>query len=136
VTVYELQAVVGEEALPPSGEAEALAEVDLPAVVYTLDGKRVDETPYPVRVTRIGHGAVELLAAVDLPSTSPDLKLILDFGDGAPGAGSYVRVSGREPSHGAGPAGARIHGVFTSLAEPDRTRIGRLLGPKPSRQVR
>jgi adenylate cyclase len=133
VTVYELQGVAGEEALPPSGEGEALAEVDLPGVVYTLEGKRVDETPHPVRVTRIGRDGVELLAALDLPSASPDLKLVLDFGDGAPGAGSYVRVSLREPSQGAGPAGPRIHGVFTSLAEPDRVRIERLLGSEPSR---
>jgi hypothetical protein len=138
VTVYELREVAGEDALTPSSEGEALVEVDLTAVVHVvLEGKRVDETPHPVRVTRIGREAVELLAALDLPSASPDLKLVLDFGDGAPGAGSYIRVSGREPSQGGpGPAGTRIQGVFTSLGESDRARIERLLGSESSRQVR
>jgi class 3 adenylate cyclase len=132
VTVYELRDVVGEAALAPSVEGGALAEVDLPAVVHTLEGKRVDETPHMVRVTGIGRDAVEFVAPVEMPATYLDLKLFLDFGDGARGEGSYVRVAARET----GPAGTRVRAVFTSLAESDRTRLERLLGPGVSAQVR
>ena len=132
VTVYELREVVGEEAMAASGEGGALAAVDLPAVVHVLEGKRVDETPHPVRVTGIARDAVELVAAPDLPGTPSDLKLFVDFGDGAPKDGSYVRVAAREP----GRAGTRVRGVFTSLAESDRARIERLVGPEALHQVR
>jgi class 3 adenylate cyclase len=133
VTVYELRDVVGEGALAPSDGGGALAEVDLPAVAHVvLEGKRIDETPHPVRVTGAGRDAVELVVAFELPAAYPDLKLYLDFGDGAPGEGSYVRVAARE----SGPTGTRVRAVFTSLAESDRTRLERLLGPGASAQVR
>src|SRR5262245_20411011 len=57
VTVYELRGIVGEEGMGAPVEAEGLVEVDLPAVARVVgEGKRVDETPHPVRVTRIGRG--------------------------------------------------------------------------------
>jgi class 3 adenylate cyclase len=132
VTVYELRDVAGEDAAAPSSGGGTLAAVDLPAVVHVLEGKRVDGTPHPVRVTSIGRDAVELLAPLELPAAYPDLKLYLDFGDGAPGEGSYVRVAARET----GPSGMRVRAVFTSLAESDRVRLERLLGPGVSTQVR
>ena len=132
VTVYELRDVAGEDAAAPSSVGGTLAAVDLPAVVHVLEGKRVDGTPHPVRVTSIGRDAVEPLAALELSAAYPDLKLYLDFGDGAPGEGSYVRVAARET----GPAGTRVRAVFTSLAESDRARLERLLGPGVSTQVR
>ena len=62
------------------------------------------------------------------PAAHPDLKLVVDFGAGAPADGSYVRVAAREPWAAGAPA-RRIRAVFTSLAEVDRARIERLLGP-------
>ena len=120
VTVYALRGVTGEEAMDAPDEDEALAEVDLPAVAHVVgEGKRVDETPHPIRVTRIGRTAVEFVANAALPTTHSDLKLVVDFGDGGASDGSYVRVAAREPSDRLGPAGARIRAVFTSLAEAD-----------------
>jgi hypothetical protein len=109
-----------------------LAEADLPAIAHVLDGKRVDGTPHPVRITGIGRDAVELLARFELPAACTDLKLHLDFGDGAPGEGSYVRIAARE----AGPTGFRIRAVFTSLPESDRARLARLIGSGASSQMR
>jgi hypothetical protein len=120
--------VTGEEALAASDETGALALVDLPAVARVVgEGKRVDETPHSVRVTRIGRGAVELVVGPALPAPPLDLKLAIDFGDGQPSDGSYVRVSAREPSDRLGPAGATLRAVFTFLAEPDRARIDGLV---------
>jgi class 3 adenylate cyclase len=132
VTVYELRDVAGEAATAASGTGGALAEVALPAVAHVvLEGKRVDETPHPVRVTGVGRDAVEFVAP-ELPSTYPDLRLHLDFGDGLSGEGSYIRIAARER----GPTGTRIRAVFTSLAEADRVRLERLLGPGAPTQVR
>ncbi|HSF02534.1 MAG TPA: hypothetical protein VLA62_05970, partial [Solirubrobacterales bacterium] len=92
-----------------------------------------DETPHAVRITRLGRDAVELVAETGGPSTHLDLKLILDFGDGVPGAGSYVRIADRAPVEGAGPPRTRLRAVFTSLAEADRSRIERLVERSVSR---
>jgi hypothetical protein len=127
VTVHELRGVAGEDAPSESDERRAEAEVDLPAVAHVVDGKRVDETPYAVRITRLGRDAVELVDETGVPSTHLDLKLILDFGDGVPGAGSYVRIADRAPVDEGGSARTRLRAVFTSLAEADRSRIERLL---------
>jgi hypothetical protein len=134
VTVYALRGVAGEEAMAAPDEGETLVEVDLPAVARVVgEGKRVDETAHPVRVTRIGRVAVEFLASAALPTAHPDLKLAVDFGDGGVTDGSYVRVAAREPSDRLGPAGARIRAVFTSLAEADLVRIDRLVDAQLSR---
>ena len=134
VTVYALRGVTGEEAMDASDEDEALVEVDLPAVARVVgEGKRVDGTSHPVRVTRIGRTAVEFVANAALPATHSDLKLVIDFGDGGATDGSYVRVAAREPSDRLGPAGTRIRAVFTSLAEADRARIDRLVDAEPAR---
>jgi class 3 adenylate cyclase len=127
VTVHELRGVAGEDAPSESDERGAEAEVDLPAVAHVVDGKRVDETPHAVRITRLGRDAVELVDETGVPSTHLDLKLILDFGDGVPGAGSYVRIASTAPVDEADSARPRLRAVFTSLAEPDRARIERLL---------
>jgi class 3 adenylate cyclase len=128
VTVYELRGVAGEEAqAAPAGEDD-LAEVDLPAGAYAvLEGKRVDETPHPVRVIRLGRGAVEFVAGAALTQAHPDLKLVLDLGPPGP-VESYVRVAAREPVPGPEGAVTRIRAVFTSLAEADRERIERMVG--------
>ncbi|HEY7138918.1 MAG TPA: adenylate/guanylate cyclase domain-containing protein [Methylomirabilota bacterium] len=127
VTVYELQGVTGEERAEAPDEGEAWAAVDLPAVAHIVgDGKRVDETPYPVRVTRIGRAAVELVTSDAAPVSHSDLKLFVDFGDGGATDGSYVRIAAREPSARLGPGGARVRAVFTFLAEADRVCIDRL----------
>ena len=128
VTVYELRGVTGEEPMVPPDTAGALAPVDLPGIVHlVLEGKRVDETSYPIRVTRIGHDAVEFHTSPALPTTQSDLKLAVDFGDGAAAEGSYVRVVDREPSGRPGTVDVRVRAVFTSLAESDRVRIDRLV---------
>jgi class 3 adenylate cyclase len=134
VTVYALRGVAGEEAMAAPDEGETLVEVDLPAVARVVgEGKRVDETAHPVRVTRIGRSAVEFVASAALPMTHADLKLAIDFGDGGATDGSYVRVAAREPSDRLGPAGARIRAVFTSLAEADLAGIDRLVDAQLSR---
>ena len=126
VTVYALRGVTGEEAMEVSDEDETLVEADLPAVARVVgEGKRVDETPHPIRVTRIGCTAVEFVANPALPTTHSDLKLVVDFGDGGASDGSYVRVAAREPSDRLGPAGARIRAVF------DVPRRGRPPGHRP-----
>jgi hypothetical protein len=91
-------------------------------------------------VTRIGHAGVELVTRAPLPPTRPDLLLAVDFGDGGPAGGSYVRVAAREPADPLEPAALRIRAVFTSLAEAARLRIDRLVraqaagsGPGPAR---
>jgi hypothetical protein len=128
VTVHELRGVSGEERLAAADEPGALSAVDLPAVARVVgEGKRVDETPHPVRVARIGRGAVELVAGPALPAPPLDLKLVIDWGDGRPSEGSYVRVSAREPSDRLGPGGATLRAVFTFLAEPDRAHIDGLV---------
>ena len=133
VTVYELTGVIGEEAMDAPDD-EALAEVDLPAVAHVVgEGKRVDGTAHPIRVTRIGRTAVEFVANAALPATYSDLKLVVDFGDGGATDGSYVRVAAREPSDRLGPAGTRIRAVFTSLAEADLAQIDRLVDAQPTR---
>ena len=124
--MYALRGVTGEEAMEVSDET--LVEADLPAVARVVgEGKRVDGTSHPVRVTRIGRTAVEFVANAALPTTHSDLKLVVDFGDGGATDGSYVRVAAREPSDRLGPAGTRIGAVFTSLAEADRAHIDRLV---------
>jgi class 3 adenylate cyclase len=136
VTVYELRGIVGEQGIGPPAEAETLADVDLPAVVRVVgEGKRVDEPPHAVRVTRIGRGALEFVASATLPSTYPDLKIAIDFGAGAAPGGSYVSVASREPSDHFGSGGARVRAVFTSIAETDRTYIDRLLDPETAQRA-
>jgi class 3 adenylate cyclase len=128
VTVYELRGVTGEEPMVLPDTAGALAPADLPGIVHlVLEGKRVDETSYPIRVTRIGHDAVEFHTSPALPTTQSDLKLAVDFGDGAATEGSYVRVVDREPSDRPGTVDVRVRAVFTSLAESDGVRIDRLV---------
>jgi adenylate cyclase len=128
VTVYELRGVAGEEGQTvPAGEDD-LAEVDLAAGAHAvLEGKRVDETPHPVRVIRLGRGAVEFVAGAALTQAHSDLKLVLDLGPPGP-VESYVRVAAREPFPGPDGADTRIRAVFTSLAEADRERIERRVG--------
>jgi hypothetical protein len=70
-----------------------------------------------------------------VPATYPDLKLAVDFGDGAAPGGSYVRVASREPLDRLGPGGARVRAVFTSVAETDRVHIDRLLDPETARRA-
>jgi sigma-B regulation protein RsbU (phosphoserine phosphatase) len=127
VTVYELRGVAGEEAMAEPEGGGALAEVDLPALVHVVEGKRVDETAHRVRLTRLGRDAVEFVTGAALPVDYPDLKLVADLGPGARAAESYVRVAARGPWDDAGVAGTRVRAVFTSLAEDDRARIERLV---------
>ena len=132
VTVYELRGVAGEEAPPPLASDSVLAEVTLPAVAHVIVEKRVDETPHPVRVIRLGRSAVEFVAGAALTAAHPDLKLVVDLGAGGPAVESYVRVAAREPWADDGPGGTRIRAVFTSLAEVDRERIEQLVGRESS----
>jgi adenylate cyclase len=134
VTVYELTGVTGEAGIDrPDDGGSAVAEVDLPGVALVVgEGKRIDETPHLVRVTRIGRATVEFVARAALPMPHSDLKLIVDFGDGGATDGSYVRVAAREPSDRPGLPGTLIRAVFTSLDESDRARIDRLLGAATS----
>jgi adenylate cyclase len=134
VTVYEVRGVTGEAPLEPSDEAETLASVDLPALAYVVgEDKRVADTPYAVRVTRIGRTAVEFSPRAALPLTRSDLKLIIDFGDDRPSEGSYVRVATREPSDRVGSPETLVRGVFTSLAERDGGHIDRLIDVEAAR---
>ncbi len=132
VTVYELRGVAGEEAATSPASDGVLAEVILPAVAHVIFEKRVDETPHPVRVIRLGRSAVEFVAGAALTAAHPDLKLVLDLGPGVPAVESYVRVAAREPWADDGPGGTRIRAVFTSLAEVDRERIEQLVGRESS----
>jgi class 3 adenylate cyclase len=128
VTVYELRGVAGE-AIVETEEEVTLAEVDLPAIVQVVEGKRVDETAHPVRLTHLGPSAVEFVTGAALPPVHPDLKLVVALAPGAPAVEAYVRVATREPEGPPGPAVAiRIRAVFTSLGETDRARIERLIG--------
>jgi class 3 adenylate cyclase len=127
VTVYELRGVGGEDPAEAPDEGDEWVAVDLPAVAHVVgEGKRVDETRHPVRVTRIRRAAVEFVTSAAPPATQSDLKLFVDFGNGGPSEGSYVRVAAREPSDRLGPEGATIRAVFTSLAEADLACIDRL----------
>jgi class 3 adenylate cyclase len=128
VTVYELRGVAGEQAMEPSDPAGTLVSVVLPGVAHlVLEGKRIDETPHPIRVTGISHDAVEFESSTALPTTHSDLKLVVDFGDGAATDGSYVRIVSHEPGDRLGKGGVSIRAVFTSLAETDSARIDRLV---------
>jgi class 3 adenylate cyclase len=128
VTVYELTGVAGEPPIERPGGDDALAPVDLPGVALVVgEGKRIDERRHPVRVTGIGRDAVELIAGDALPASALDLKLLVDFGDGGAGIGSYVRVAAREDASRPGLSGTRIRAVFTSLEESDRAHIEALL---------
>jgi hypothetical protein len=91
------------------------------------EGKRIDDRRYPVRVTGIGRDAIELIAGDTLPASALDLKLLVDFGDGGAGVGSYVRVAAREDISRPGMSGTRLRAVFTSLEESDRAHIEALL---------
>jgi class 3 adenylate cyclase len=134
VTVYEVKGVAGEPPLDSSDEREPLADVVLPAIARVVgEGKRIDETPHPVRVMRIGRIAVEFLASAALPTSHPDLKLDIAFDDGAPSEGSYVRVASRESSDRLGLSGTLVRAVFTSLAASDRERIDRLVDAAATR---
>src|SRR5262249_54382134 len=61
------------------------------------------------------------------PDPALDLKVLVDFGDGAASGGSYVRIAARGRSDRPGQPGTLLRAVFTSLAEPDRAPIDRLL---------
>jgi hypothetical protein len=129
VVVYELLGVTGEAGIDAPDDPGTQAEVDLPAVALVVgEGKRIDETRHPVRVTRIGCDAIELVSSASLPPSSLDLKVIVDFGDGDASDGSYVRIAARESSDRLGLPGALIRAVFTFLNESDRAHIDRLLG--------
>jgi len=129
VVVYELLGVTGEAGIDAPDDPGTQAEVDLPAVALVVgEGKRIDETRHPVRVTRIGRDAIELVSSASLPPSSLDLKVIVDFGDGDASDGSYVRIAARESSDRLGLPGALIRAVFTFLNESDRAHIDRLLG--------
>ena len=134
VTVYELTGVTGEAGIDAPDDQAGLAEVDLPAVALVVgEGKRIDETPHLVRVTRIGRATVELVASAALADAPSDLKLIVDFGDGGRARRELrPRIAAREPSDRPGLPGTLIRAVFTSLDESDRARIERLLGAETS----
>ena len=78
------------------------------------------ERAYRVTVTRVGLEGIEFEADADLPAETFDVKLVIDFGDGSPGPGSYARVATR--------AGVHVEAVFTALDEADRRRIVTRLG--------
>ena len=114
--MYALRGVTGEEAMDAPDEDETLTEVDLPVVARVVgEGKRVDETSHPIRVTRIGRTRSRANAA--LPTTHSDLKLVVDFGDG----GATGATSASPPASPPTASGRRRpdHAVFTSLAEAD-----------------
>jgi len=134
VTVYEVRGVVGEAPMEPPDAAETLAGVDLPALAHVVgEDKRVEDTPYAVRVTRIGRSTVEFSPKTTLPTTRPDLKLIIDFGDDRPSEGSYVRVAAREPSDQVGSSDPLVRAVFTFLTERDGGHIDRLIEAEAER---
>jgi adenylate cyclase len=122
VVVHELLGVAGEDAAPPPARpASPTVEVRLPAACYRVQDKRVVEPAHRVQVRRLGLEAVAFEAGADLPAETFDVKLVMDFGDGPRGPGSYARVATR--------AGARVEAVFTALDETDRRRIAaRLAG--------
>jgi class 3 adenylate cyclase len=124
IIVYELQGVAGEEDWRARSAAVA-ADVDLPAACYRLEGKRVIEPPYRARVTRLGLQDVQFEADPRLPDDVLDVKLLIDFGDGRAGAGSYARIAARHPVT---PAGVTlVAAVFTALDEADREKIARTI---------
>jgi class 3 adenylate cyclase len=119
VVVYELLGVVGEEVGPAPSPAGPAADVQLPAACYCVQDKRVLEPAHRVRVTRLGLEGVAFEAEADLPAETFDVKLVIEFGDGPPGPGSYARVASRRPAG----TGVRVEAVFTALDEVDRRRI-------------
>ncbi|MGH7359068.1 MAG: adenylate/guanylate cyclase domain-containing protein, partial [Candidatus Rokuibacteriota bacterium] len=84
VTVYELRGVAGEETRVAPADDGDLADVALEGVAYLVVEKRVDETPHPVRVIRLGRAAVEFVADAAITAAHPDLKLRLALDPGAP----------------------------------------------------
>ena len=98
-----------------------------------VDRKRVDETPHPARVTRLGRDGVELVTGAALSPAHVDLKLLMDLEPGQPATESYVRVAARQPREGAGPPGTRISAVFTSLAETRPRALERVVDARIAR---
>jgi class 3 adenylate cyclase len=124
--VYELLSVAGATDRAPEAGAPAGVDVDLAAACYRLDGKRVLESPLPVHVTRVSRERVTFESGNALADVL-DVKLVIDFGDDAPSAGSYARVATRRPAEA---GGVRVDAVFTALDERDGGRIAaRLASP-------
>ena len=63
-----------------------------------------------------------------VPAGTFDVKLVIDFGDGRAGPGSYARVASR--------SGVRVEAVFTALDEADRRRIAARLAAADRTNVR
>ena len=119
VVVYELLGVAGEESGPAPSPAGPAADVRLPAACYRVQDKRVVEPAHRVQVTRLGLEGVAFEAAADLPAETFDVKLVIEFGDGLSGSGSYARVATRRLVA----AAVHVEAVFTALDEADRRRI-------------
>jgi class 3 adenylate cyclase len=123
VLVYELQGIAGEDAAPGPTAAAPASTVDLPAACYRVEGKRVAGWAAGVRVTRLGVRDVHFEAPADLVADVLDVKLVIDFGDGRTGRGSYARLAARAPLGPAPDAPVRVTAVFTALDDADRERI-------------
>jgi class 3 adenylate cyclase len=131
VVVHELLGVVGEDAAPMSsspGPAAPTVDVRLPATCYRVEDKRVAEPAHRVQIRRLGLREVAFDAGTDLPAGTFDVKLVIDFGDGRAGPGSYARVASR--------SGVRVEAVFTALDEADRRRIAARLAAADRTNVR
>ena len=62
------------------------------------------------------------------PDEAFDVKLVIEFGDGTAGNGSYARTAARQAT----PSGVRVHAVFTALDEDDAERITAVVAAVPS----
>ncbi len=81
-----------------------------------------------VRVTRLGLARVEFEADGTVPDDAFDVKLVIEFADGAAGNGSYARAAARRPVA----AGVQVAAVFTALDAGDAERITAVVAAAPS----
>jgi hypothetical protein len=120
VLVFALQGLAGEDEPAAAATAAApTAAVDLPAACYAVDAKRVTAQARRVRITRLGLERVEFQTDREFPAEAFDVKLVIEFADGAAGNGSYARAAGRQPSAD----GLQVEAVFTALDAGDAARI-------------
>jgi class 3 adenylate cyclase len=127
VVVYELRGLVDEED-QPTVRPLSMAAVDLLAACYAVDGKQLREPAHAVRITRLGPSGVEFEAGPDFPDDAFDLKLMIQFADGATTEGSYARTASRQRRASTQPATIHVSAVFTALSERDGARIAAITG--------
>jgi hypothetical protein len=88
----------------------------------------VAEHPRQVRLTRLGLARVEFEADRDFPDDAVDVKLVIEFGEGVPGNGSYARAAARRPVA----AGIQVEALLTALDPHDAERLTAVVAGAPS----